>query len=106
MPKEGNSPEAALIRGNPADNLDMIALLNPITFLDRKDPQILVIHGEADNVVPPCQSELFAKALSKRGILAGFISVPGGQHGPITFNENTFKKMTEFFLKESGKKNK
>jgi acetyl esterase/lipase len=103
-PKDGNSPEAALIKGNPADNLDMIALLNPITFIDKKDPQFIVIHGEADNVVPHCQSELFSAALKKKGLLAEFISVPQGQHGPITFNENTFKKMTDFFLKESKKK--
>jgi acetyl esterase/lipase len=103
-PKVGNSPEAALINGNPADNLDMIALLNPITFIDEKDPQFLVIHGDADSVVPYCQSVLFAKALKEKGLLTEFISVPGGQHGPVTFNENTFKKMTDFFLKEAEKK--
>lgn len=100
-PKDGQSPEAALIRGNPADHLDMIALLNPITFIDETDPQFLVIHGAADNVVPHCQSELFAEALSAKGLLTDFITVPDGQHGPITFNESTFKKMTDFFLKEA-----
>ncbi|TRX25525.1 alpha/beta hydrolase [Flavobacterium franklandianum] len=103
-PKEGNSPEAALIRGNPADNLDMIALLNPITFIDKTDPQFIVIHGEADTIVPHCQSELFAKALKGKGLLSEFISVPEGQHGLVTFNESTFKKMNDFFLKESQKK--
>lgn len=101
-PKDGNSPEAALIRGNPADNLDMIALLNPITYIDKTDPQFIVIHGEADTVVPHCQSELFSKALKEKGLLTEFISVPQGQHGPVTFNDATFKKMTDFFLKEAG----
>lgn len=102
-PKEGNSPEAALIRGNPADNPDLIALLNPITFLDEKDPTFLVIHGEADKVVPHCQSDLFSKALKEKGLLDEFISVPEGEHGPVTFNEHTFKKMTDFFLREAEK---
>lgn len=102
-PKDSKSPEAALIRGNPADNLDMIALLNPITFINETDPLFLVIHGEADNVVPHCQSELFAKALKEKGLLTEFISVPEGQHGPVTFNESTLKKMTDFFLKEAEK---
>ncbi|MEO7212324.1 alpha/beta hydrolase [Mucilaginibacter sp.] len=102
-PKGADSPEGALIRGNPVENLDMIALLNPISFLDKTDPHFIVIHGDADNVVPYCQSELFAKALQERGILTEFITVSQGQHGPITFNENTFKKMTDFFLKEAGK---
>ena len=102
-PKEGDSPEAALIRGNPADNLDMIALLNPITFIDENDPHFLVIHGEADNVVPHCQSELFAKALQEKGLLTEFVSVPEGQHGPVTFNETTFQKMIDFFQKETDR---
>lgn len=101
-PNDGNSPEAALIRGNPADNLDMIALLNPITYIDKTDPQFIVIHGNADTVVPHCQSELFSKALKEKGLLTEFISVPEGQHGAVTFNEGTFKKMTDFFLKEAG----
>ena len=29
--------------------------------------------------------------------------MPGGQHGPVTFNEKTFKQMTDFFLKEAAK---
>lgn len=103
-PKDAKSPEAALIRGNPADNLDMIALLNPITFLNKTDPQFLVIHGASDNVVPHCQSELFAKALKEKGLLTEFISVPEGQHGPVTFNESTLKRMTDFFVKEAERK--
>ena len=101
-PKEGNSPEAALIRGNPADNLEMIALLNPMTFIDENDPKFLVIHGQADNVVPHCQSVYFSEALKEKGLLTEFISVPEGQHGPVTFNDDTMKKMAEFFLKEAG----
>jgi acetyl esterase/lipase len=101
--KDDKSPEAALIKGNPADNLDMLALINPMTFLDEKDPRFLVIHGEADNVVPHCQSVFFSEMLKENGLLNEFISVAEGQHGPVTFNEDTFKKMTDFFLMEAGK---
>ncbi|OYX24213.1 MAG: alpha/beta hydrolase [Flavobacteriales bacterium 32-35-8] len=101
--KDDKSPEAALIKGNPADNLDMLALINPMTFLDNTDPQFLVIHGDADNVVPHCQSVFFSDALKEKGLLNEFISVPNGQHGPVTFNENTFKKMSDFFLMQAGK---
>lgn len=102
--KDDKSPEAALIKGNPADNLDMLALINPMTFLDEKDTQFLVIHGEADNVVPHCQSVFFSDALKEMGLLNEFISVEEGQHGPVTFNESTFKMMTDFFLMEAKKK--
>ena len=101
--KDDKSPEAALIKGNPADNLEMLALISPMTFIDRQDPHFLVIHGEADNVVSHCQSVFFSEALKEKGLLNEFISVPEGQHGPVTFNENTFKKMSDFFLLEAGK---
>jgi len=102
-PKGADSPEAVIINGNPADNLDMLALLSPMTYIDKNDPQFLVIHGDADNVVPYCQSEFFAKALKDNGLLAEFVTVPGGQHGPVTFNGNTFKKMVDFFTAEAQK---
>jgi hypothetical protein len=55
-------------------------------------------------VVPYCQSKYFSEELQKVGALEEFITVPGGQHGPVTFNDDTFKKMTDFFVKESKKK--
>ena len=99
--KDAQSPEAALIGGAPADLPDMVALISPITFVSRSVPRFLVIHGDADNVVPHCQGVNFSNALQEVGRLEKFISVPGGQHGPVTFNEDTFRQMTEFFLKES-----
>ena len=100
-PKGSDSPEAVLINGNPSDNLDMLALISPMTFIDNNKPQFLVIHGDADNVVPYCQSVFFAQALQEKGLLEDFITVTGGQHGPVTINDNTLKKMVDFFLKQS-----
>ena len=99
--KDERSPEAALIGGAPADNPDLIALISPITYQNSRCPRFLVLHGDADNVVPHCQGERFSEALKKANRLEKFISVPNGQHGPITFNEQTFKEMTDFFLKEA-----
>ena len=100
--KGADSPEAALIGGTPAEHTDVLALLNPMTYLDESDPMFMVIHGDADQVVPNCQSLFFKEALAAKGRLEEFISVPQGQHGPVTFNEQTFKKMTEFFKKQAG----
>ena len=99
--KDANSPEAALIGGNPADNMDKITLCSPFSYVSKKCPPFMVIHGDADNVVPYCQSVYFSEELKKNGKLEEFITVPGGQHGPVTFNEDTFKKMTDFFIKEA-----
>ena len=99
--KDGNSPEAALIGGAPADLPDLVALISPITYVTKKCPRFLVFHGDADNVVPHCQGVFFSEKLKEAGRLEEFISVPNGQHGPVTFNETTFKKMTDFFKKEA-----
>jgi len=96
------SPEAALIGGAPASLPDMVSLISPVTYVTSDSPKFLVVHGQADNVVPHCQGVNFSDALKKAGRLEAFISVPDGQHGPVTFNENTFKAMTSFFLKEAG----
>lgn len=110
--KDERSPEAALLGGAPAKNPDLVSLLSPITYVNPlpsalKDqskayPRFLVVHGDADNVVPHCQSSYFSQALREAGQLEDFITVPGGQHGPVTFNENTLRRMTDFFLQESA----
>lgn len=103
---DGKSPEAALIGGAPADNPLMVDAISPLRYVASCTnlPRFLVIHGDADNVVPYCQSKYFSEELDKKGALEEFVTVPGGQHGPVTFNDDTFKKMTDFFLKEAQKK--
>ena len=110
--KDGNSPEAALMGCAPADNPDLVALISPITYVGNdikgrkggKIPRFLVFHGDADNVVPHCQGVNFSEVLRNAGLLEEFVSVPEGGHGPVTFNDKTFKQMTDFFLKEAKKK--
>lgn len=101
--KDGQSPEAVLIGGAPADNMDMVALISPITYISDKTAPMLVIHGTADSVVPYCQGVYFSDALKKAGKLDKFIPVEGGEHGPVTFNEDTFRAMIDFFNARSGK---
>lgn len=100
--KDEHSPEAALIGGAPADNPDMIALISPITYVDENTVPMLVIHGTTDNVVPFCQSEFFAGELQKNGKLEKLIPVENGQHGPVTFNPDTFKAMVDFFISKAN----
>lgn len=100
--KDDKSPEAVLLGCSPSQNPDLSKSLNPMSYIDKNDPKFLVIHGDADPVVPYCQSEFFAKALRDKGVLEDFITVPGGNHGPVTFNDNTFQRMVNFFQKQAG----
>lgn len=99
--KDEKSPEAALLGGAPKDNPDLVSLVSPITYVSAASPRFLVIHGDADTVVPHCQSEYFSAALKKAGRLEDFVTVSGGQHGPVTFNEQTFSCMVKFFRQEA-----
>lgn len=100
--KDDKSPEAVLLGCSPSKNPDLSKSLNPMSYIDKNDPKFLVIHGDADPVVPYCQSEFFAKALKDKGVLEDFITVPNGNHGPVTFNDYTFQRMVNFFQKQAG----
>jgi acetyl esterase/lipase len=96
-----DSPESSLVGGAIQDNRDQCALANPITYIDAHDPPFLILHGDADPLVPHCQSELLYKALQNAHVPSQFVLVPNAQHGPGLFIEQYFKMMTNFFLKES-----
>jgi len=92
-----NSPESSLV-GGPIQEMDeMCALANPVTYVDANDPPFLIIHGDADPLVPSCNSEELYDTLKGSGVPAEFILVPGGGHGPGVLTHTYFQKMTDFF---------
>jgi acetyl esterase/lipase len=97
-----NSPESSIIGGPIQVNKDKCALANPITFIDANDPPFLILHGDADPLVPHCQSEMLFNALKKANVPSQFVLVPNAQHGPGLFEEKYFNMMTDFFKVESG----
>src|SRR3990172_8060763 len=93
-----NSPESSLIGGAIQDNKDKCALANPITYVDANDPPFLMLHGDADPLVPHCQSEFLFDALQEANVPSQYVLVPNAQHGPGLFVQQYFKMMTDFFL--------
>jgi acetyl esterase/lipase len=94
-----DSPESSLIGAPIQDNEDMCILANPITYVDPNDPPFLILHGDADPLVPHCQSEQLFTALQSMNVPSQFVLVPGAGHGPGLFEEKYFRMMTSFFLK-------
>lgn len=77
-----NTPEEALLRAPlTKENHDLYFSLSPIAYLDRKDPPVLVFHGNNDQVVPYCQGVEWAAALYAAGNKTEFVQVEGGGHG-------------------------
>lgn len=54
---------------------------SPITYVTPDDPPFLLVHGDADAVVPFHQSELMLEALQAQGVDARLLRIPGGGHG-------------------------
>lgn len=99
-----DSPESTLIGGPIQDNPDKCALADPITYVDKNDPPFLIIHGDADNMVPYCQSQKLFEALQLKKVPSQFVTVPNGGHGPGVFEDKYFKMMTEFFSSEANRR--
>ena len=101
-----DSPEAKLIGGPILENKDACKRANPITYVTKNDPPFLIVHGDADPLVPHNQSELLYQALQKAKIEANLRIVKGGGHGG--FKDPEIEKMVEEFfdkhLKGAGKK--
>jgi tetratricopeptide (TPR) repeat protein len=54
---------------------------SPITYVTPDDPPLLLVHGDADPVVPFKQSELMLAALEEHGVEARLIRIAGAGHG-------------------------
>ncbi len=101
---ENNAPEVFLMGCPMSQNKDRYRLASPITYIDSNDPPFLILHGDKDNLVPYCQSELLYNALKKAGVSSEYILVPGASHGPGLFDEKYYNMMKEFFLQKMKEK--
>jgi acetyl esterase/lipase len=79
-----DSPESQLVGGPIRDNPEKVARANPVTYVTADDPPFLIVHGDADLLVPHHQSQLLETALRKAGVRARLVTVPGGPHGGET----------------------
>ena len=83
-----DDPDAPLFgfRSNVAQEgsveLRLMSEASPITYVSPDDPPFLLIHGDADPVVPFDRSVQMQAALEAVGVEAVLMRIPGGGHGP------------------------
>lgn len=58
--------------------------ISPIYFITPKMPPTLIVHGDADALVPIQQSQSFVEKATAAGVKARLISKPGAGHGWLT----------------------
>jgi acetyl esterase/lipase len=83
--------------------LDIGKAISPITHARKDNPPTLIIHGDADTLVPLQQSETMAKALKDAGVTAELIVVKDGGHDAKVVKDN-LPKVVEWFDKYLAKK--
>lgn len=93
-----DSPESRLVGGAIQENRAAAARANPITYVDASAPPFLIVHGQADPLVPPGQSELLQGALRAAGVESTLHRLPGAGHGGKVFDAAApWNEFVEFF---------
>ena len=62
--------------------------ISPVNHASADDPPTLIIHGDADELVPIQQAQLMIDALNKAGVEAELVTRPGAGHGWATMGED------------------
>ena len=88
-----------LLGSQPAEKPDLARLASPVVHLDKNDPPLLLIHGDADPQMPPEQSQEFAKAYEAAGLSVEFITIKGGKHGGAEFYDDVRTQLMGRFLR-------
>jgi acetyl esterase/lipase len=74
------SPESRLVGGAIQTRPEAAGAANPVRYATRSAPPMLILHGQADALVPHAQSMLLYQALRDAGATVTLHSVPGAGH--------------------------
>jgi acetyl esterase/lipase len=95
-----DSPESELIGGAIQQYPDKAARANPISYIPGADiPPFLIVHGDADPLVPFNQSELLYQALKQaHAPVVFFRRIAGAGHGGPAFESEEIKHLLAMFF--------
>jgi acetyl esterase/lipase len=97
-PNSRLSAVAQLLGGDIAERTELAADASPISYVTPADPPFLIIHGDADPIVPVDQSELLHAALLKAGVSSELHIVKQGGHGGEAFQSLELRAAIRDFL--------
>jgi len=89
--------------GDRKDDRKFAMSVSPINYVNKDNPPIFIVHGDADPTVPYEQSVDLNKKLKAAGVKTEFMTVEGGLHGKFSKEQNSeVNKAIVKFLKELG----
>ena len=91
-----HGPEEAVMGFPFKGNEIRFKALNATSYIDPYDPPIIIFHGTADNVVPPCEAPYFHDLLQQAGVTTELHMVEGGGHGMNMYAPENLAAMVAF----------
>lgn len=80
----------------------LAAKANPINYINKNSAPMLLMHGDADNVVSPSQTDLLFQALKNSGVDAERYVIPNANHSDdYWLQDEVFEVILEFLNKYS-----
>jgi acetyl esterase/lipase len=94
-----------LLGGWPKDLPDVARWASTTTYVSAASPPHLLVHGEADLLVPIEQSRRLCSALEAAGVEAALVAVPGADHGAeaLERKEGVKDRIAGFFKRHLGR---
>jgi acetyl esterase/lipase len=99
-----NSPESKLVGGAIQQKKELAQKANPITYVSKASAPFLIVHGDADPLVPLGQSELLNDSLKMAGVPVELITPKGAGHGGAQFNAKDVQAKCAAFFEKHLKK--
>lgn len=87
-----------LLGGQPDAVPELARLASPVFHIDRKDPPLLLIHGDQDPQMPVNQALELSAAYRKAGASAQLEIIAGAAHGGTVFYDAERLQMIQDFL--------
>ena len=92
------SSASKLLGGPVSTHLDAARSAGPVYFVDKESAPFLIMHGDADPLVPLQQSQELDAALRKAGVESTLVVLPGAGHGGRDFIQPEHMQQLTAFL--------
>ena len=87
-----------LLGGQPDQKPELARLASPVAQLDKNDPPLLLIHGDADPQMPAAQSQEFEQAYKALKLPVDYLVMPESKHGGPEFYDSERTAIMAQFL--------
>jgi len=98
-----SSSVSRMLGASPLVRPDLAKWASPATYVDRRDPPVLILHGDKDPIIHYYLGVLFYHVLLTSGVRAQLVTIPGGGHGGPEFSDAARQEQVLQFLKKVWK---